>query len=150
MARNALRCAAPIAHNPRDMTVCVAGMHHAGVHVTDLERSIGFYATVFGLSVANRFTFGNEELAFLQVGTVQLELIADRAGSRTTGVVDHVAFEVDDVDSWLGRLRQHGVILLDQAPIEVAQLYARIAFCLGPDGERIELLEQHGPEARAV
>ena len=60
--------------------------------------------------------------------------------------VPHVAFEVDDLDGWVTRLRQHGVRLLDEAPIEVPALGARILFCLGPDGERIELLDQRAPE----
>jgi catechol 2,3-dioxygenase-like lactoylglutathione lyase family enzyme len=61
-------------------------------------------------------------------------------------VVDHLALEVDDLDAWLARLRERGVRLLDEAPIEVPTLGARILFCLGPDGERIELFEQRAPE----
>ena len=44
------------------------------------------------------------------------------------------------------RLRASGVPLLDEAPVEVPALGARILFCLGPDGERIELFEQRAPE----
>jgi len=61
-------------------------------------------------------------------------------------VVDHLAFEVDDLDDWVPRLRASGVPLLDEAPVEVPALGARILFCLGPDGERIELFEQRAPE----
>ena len=132
------------------MTQAPIGLHHAGVHVTDLARSIAFYQAVFGLSVAARLSLGNEQLAFLKVGTAHLELIAEGSGARATGVVDHVAFEVDKLDPWLARLRQHGVRLLDEAPIDVSALGARILFCLGPDDERIELLERRETEARAV
>ena len=50
-----------------------------------------------------------------------------------------------DLDGWLARLQVHGVPLLDAAPLEVPALGVRILFCLGPDGERIELLEPTGP-----
>jgi lactoylglutathione lyase len=119
----------------------VLGLHHAGVHVADLERSIAFYGEVFGLRVVERFAFGGEELAFLSVGSARLELIQSESGQRTTGVVDHVALRVDDLDALLGRLRTRGVTVLDLQPVPVPQLQARIAFCLGPDAERIELVE---------
>jgi lactoylglutathione lyase len=127
-------------YNANLMTVI--GLHHAGVHVASLERSIAFYTAVFGFHLAERLSFGPEQLAFVAAGSARIELIADGAAGRETGVVDHVAFQVDDLDQWLQRLRARGVRLLDDAPVEVPALGARILFCLGPDGERIELFEQ--------
>jgi catechol 2,3-dioxygenase-like lactoylglutathione lyase family enzyme len=123
----------------------VIGVHHAGVHVTSLERSIAFYQAVFRLRLAERLSLGAEQLAFLQAGGSRIELIADGAGARDTGVVDHLALEVDDLDGWLLRLRERGIRLLDEAPVDVPPLGARILFCLGPDGERIELFERRAP-----
>jgi catechol 2,3-dioxygenase-like lactoylglutathione lyase family enzyme len=57
-------------------------------------------------------------------------------------VVDHVALEVTHLDALLVHLRQCGVRLIDPAPVPVPGLGARILFCLGPDGERLELLER--------
>jgi catechol 2,3-dioxygenase-like lactoylglutathione lyase family enzyme len=125
----------------------VTRLHHAGVHVTDLERSIAFYQTVFGLRLAERLTLGPEQLAFLEAGGSRVELIADGTHARGTGVVDHLAFEVEALDDWLPRLRSFGVHLLDEVPVEVPALGARILFCLGPDDERVELFEQRAPEA---
>jgi catechol 2,3-dioxygenase-like lactoylglutathione lyase family enzyme len=120
----------------------VIGLHHAGVHVASLERSIAFYEAVFGLHLAERLSLGTERLAFLQAGSSRIELIADGGTSRETGVVDHLAFQVNDLDHWTRRLRERGVRLLDDVPVEVPALGARILFCVGPDGERIELFEQ--------
>ena len=121
--------------------MAVIGLHHAGVHVTSLERSIAFYQAVFGLRLVAQLSLGTEQLAFLGAGRTRVELIADGATDRQTGVVDHLALEVDDLDGWVPRLRERGVRLLDEAPVEVPALGARILFCLGPDGERIELFE---------
>jgi lactoylglutathione lyase len=112
------------------------------VYVASLERSMAFYRDVFGLEVAERLAFGGEQIAFLRVGSARLELIEGTAGAtRPTGVVDHVALEVQGLDALHDQLRARGVTLLDAAPIEVPALRARILFCQGPDDERIELLE---------
>ena len=124
----------------------VRGLHHAGVHVASLARSVTFYETVFGLQVAARLRLGAEQLAFLRAGAGWLELIADGHGPRPAiGAVDHLALLTSDLDGWLARLQAHGVPLLDAAPLDVPALGVRILFCLGPDGERIELLEPTGP-----
>jgi lactoylglutathione lyase len=127
----------------------VIGVHHVGVHVASLERSIAFYEAVFGLRVLERLSLGAEQLAFLEAGRSRVELIANGTASRDTGLVDHLAFEVHELNNWVPRLRELGVRLLDEAPVEVASLGAHILFCLGPDGERIELFEQRAP-ARAL
>jgi catechol 2,3-dioxygenase-like lactoylglutathione lyase family enzyme len=121
--------------------VTVLGLHLAGIFVSQLDRCIAFYGGVFGLELAEKLTLGAEKIAFVKLGSSRLELIEASGGPRPTGVVDHVALEVDDLDALLPRLRAHGVTLLDQVPLEVADLQARIVFCLGPDGERIELFE---------
>ena len=124
----------------------VVGLHHAGVVVANLERSIAFYGDVFGLEVAERLDVGGERLAFLQVGAARLELIESAPQApRRTGLVDHVALEVRDLGGLLRHLEQRGVTLVDREPIDVPDLNARILFCLGPDGERIELFERVQP-----
>jgi catechol 2,3-dioxygenase-like lactoylglutathione lyase family enzyme len=120
----------------------VPALHHAAVHVTDLERAVEFYVTVFGLTVTSRLRLGAEDIVFLDAKGARVELIADGTRGRSTGVVDHFALEVEALDTWLPRLRENGVTLLDEAPIAVPELGARIVFCLGPDGERIELFEK--------
>jgi catechol 2,3-dioxygenase-like lactoylglutathione lyase family enzyme len=121
----------------------VRGLHHAGLYVASLERSIAFYRDVFGLGVIEQLTFGTENIAFLYIGSSQLELIEANTAARPAGVVDHIALEVTSLDRLIQHLRERGVTLLDQAPIPVPDLHARIFFCLGPDAERIELLEHY-------
>jgi catechol 2,3-dioxygenase-like lactoylglutathione lyase family enzyme len=72
-------------------TMSVIGLHHAGVHVTNLERSIAFYEAVFELRAINRLALGLEQLAFLVAGRSRVELIAHGTAGRDTGVVDHLA-----------------------------------------------------------
>jgi len=121
--------------------VTVVGLHHAGVYVASLARSIAFYRELFGLEVAEQLSFGGEQIAFLRIGAGRLELIEGGHARGGAGVVDHIALEVTDMDALIDRLRANGVTLLDEAPVRVPGLGARILFCQGPDGERIELLE---------
>jgi len=112
------------------------------VHVADLDRSVRFYCDVLGLRETTRFAFGDEQLIFLSAGGGWIELIYDGGATRATGVLDHLALRVDDVATMALRLRAHDVELLDAAPVTVDAIGARILFCLGPDGERIELIER--------
>ncbi|MGI9145076.1 MAG: VOC family protein [Chloroflexota bacterium] len=121
------------------------GLHHVGVYVSSLERSIAFYRDVFGLQVAERLDFDAEQIAFLSVGSARLELIQANPAQRSGGVVDHLALEITNLDSFVESLHERGVRMLDEAPISLPALGARILFCLGPDAERIELLEYEQP-----
>jgi methylmalonyl-CoA/ethylmalonyl-CoA epimerase len=73
-------------------------------------------------------------------GGAGVELVAEvAAGSAVTGVLDragpglyHVAFEVDDLEAELARLRRSQIVLVDRTPcrgarpgMEVAFVYAR-------------------------
>lgn len=115
-------------------------LHHTGILVSDLERSIGFYTQLFGFRVTERGEFGGRPLAFLVITGGMIELVQDTGGSRTEGVVNHIALLVDDVPAELERLRAARVRLLDEAPVPI-YTGGRIAFCEGPDGELIELIE---------
>jgi glyoxylase I family protein len=112
------------------------------VYVADIERSVAFYCDVLGLREQTRFSFGDEALVFLAAGNGWIELIHAPGAPRISGLVDHLALRVDDLDALLARLRAARVRLLDEAPLEVPQIAARIAFVLGPDGERVELIER--------
>jgi lactoylglutathione lyase len=85
---------------------------------------------------------GAERIVFLTAGDGWVELLEDGGAARGAGVVDHVALRVRELDAVMARLRAAGVRLLDEAAVEVPQIKARIAFCEGPDGERIELIER--------
>ena len=112
------------------------------MHVADIERSVAFYCDLLGLREQTRFSFGDEALVFLAAGEGWIELIQAGGRPRPAGAVDHLALRVDDLDTLLARLRAASVRLLDEAPLAVPQIDARIAFVLGPDGERVELIER--------
>jgi lactoylglutathione lyase len=117
-------------------------LDHVAVHVANLERSLAFYRDVLNLRVEARFRLHDEELVFLSTDDGLIELIHDATSPRPTGLVDHLALRVDDLDAWLRRVKSSGIRLLDASPISVPDISARIAFCLGPDAERIEFIQR--------
>ncbi len=115
-------------------------LHHTAILVGDLERSIDFYCRLFGFRVVERGEFDGDPLAFLVIRGGLIELVQEGAGNLPEGVVNHIAFLVDDLPAEMTRLRLAGVPFLDEEPVPVYS-GARIAFCEGPDGELIELME---------
>lgn len=55
----------------------VIGLHHAGVAVTNLERSIAFDGAVFELPAIKRLALGSEQLALLVAGRSRVELASE-------------------------------------------------------------------------
>ena len=80
--------------------MAVVGLHHAGLYVASLARSIAFYHEMFGLELAEELSFGGEHIAFMRIGGARVELIEGSFRSEA-GVVDHIAFEVQGLETLL-------------------------------------------------
>jgi microcystin degradation protein MlrC/catechol 2,3-dioxygenase-like lactoylglutathione lyase family enzyme len=126
---------------------------HVGLVVQDIERSISFYRDVLGLKLFQRYpdTGRGVEVAFLgdPVCGSALELLCyrDMAERSGEGRYDHVAWYVPDIKSKMKNLKSRGIHFREGDPVRV--LDGRlIAFCYGPDGERIELVQKPPSETR--
>lgn len=142
------------------------GIHHAGIVVSDLDRSIDFYTRVLGLRMATepsgqasgpvvdtllRLPGASLRGVMLSVGGQELELLEfsaperesdDPIASHTLGA-QHVAFQVADVRASRDQITARGgrflgtVNVIDEGPF--AGL--RTTFLLDPDDARVELVE---------
>jgi len=115
---------------------------HVGIAVRDLEASVEFYTTTFGLTVAGRETNDAQGVreAMLHVAGAPgaasyvqlLEPLADDTpvgkflATRGEGV-HHVGYGVVDVAQALDELREQGIRLVDERPRH-GSLGASIAF----------------------
>lgn len=68
------------------------GIDHISIQVTNLERSISFYQTVFGLSILNQ----DVENEIVRMGRDRI--IVSLHHKEPTGIVDHYAIAIDDFD----------------------------------------------------
>ncbi len=120
-----------------ESTGCVARhINHVAIAVRDIEATLEFYKATFGVE-----TDGIEEIAdqkvraaLVRVGGSQLEFIQPtEEGSGVARFIDsrgegvhHICFEMEDLPAQLGKLKDSGVRLIDEAPR--AGLSGEIAF----------------------
>jgi catechol 2,3-dioxygenase-like lactoylglutathione lyase family enzyme len=134
------------------------GVHHTGLTVSDLGRSIDFYR-LLGYEVTARIEEEGEEVergtgvagaklsvAMLERPGGRLELIQYLAPetasspSPNNGVgAAHVCVQVDDIDGAVAELRGKGVEFLSEPIYHESGI--RWAYCRDPDGITAELLE---------
>ncbi len=123
---------------------------HTMVRVTDIDQSLDFYVTKFGMKEVRRVTSeaGRYTLVFLAATEDEARGVTDRSplleltynwdpetytGGRNFG---HLAFEVDDIYATCDRLMKAGVII-NRPPRD-----GRMAFVRSPDAVSIEILQK--------
>jgi lactoylglutathione lyase len=116
---------------------------YTGVEVTDLERSIRFYHEGLGMAVAGRdlvAATGGETATLHTPGSQQmLELNWYPASKYASGSeLDHLAFEVEDVDGVASRLVELGGRVVREVEREPDY---DIAYVNDPDGIWIEIVQ---------
>ena len=128
----------------------MAKVIHSMIRVRDLDASMKFYETAFGLTSADRFDFDGFSLVYLRnpENDFEIELTWNhgRAEPYTHGDgYGHVAVTVPDLDSEHRRFTERG---LNPNPIKEFQrdgaLMAKFFFVQDPDGYKIEVLQEHG------
>ncbi len=103
----------------------ITRVHHTGMIVADLDRAIGGFRDVLGLELDHTEPYGDElEIAVLPCGEVLVELInpvteegfsADWIARYGPGI-QHVAFEVEDLEAALRELAGKGVRATGETP----------------------------------
>ena len=130
-------------------------LNHLGVIVGDLDVAVRSFTEHLGLELDHTEKYGEElDIAFLPCGETLVELITPLTGEGSNADylkqhgpgIQHVAFEVDDLDAALEELSDRGVSPLGEAPVLGAG-GMRIAF-LDPEsfsGILVELCEPISP-----
>ena len=116
---------------------------YTGVEVTDLDRSIRFYKEGLGMEVAGRglvAATGGETATLHTPGSHQmLELNWYPSSKYTPGSeLDHLAFEVEDVEATASRLVELGGCVVREVEHEAEY---DLAYVADPDGIWIELVQ---------
>lgn len=120
-------------------------VHHVGYRVGDIDAAVGLYERNFSGKLVYRATIAERgiEIAFVQVGDSMVEFIRSLAGGNPDKIaIDHVAYQVPDIEATLAICRQRGLKLEDERPRTTAMGY-KVAF-LAPeaaDGARIQLVQ---------
>jgi methylmalonyl-CoA/ethylmalonyl-CoA epimerase len=144
----------------------VAGVHHVGIIVADLDSAVAFATELLGLEVEKRVTLAPErtEIVFLRCGDVLLELIeisdpdVRSRRARIPGAkaeIEHVALAVEDLDAVVAELIEEGVAFTAGAgkveattePLEVAGTRSLFTSRRTSAGILVQLIEEVGAAA---
>jgi len=101
-------------------------LDHIGVAVEDIDAALVLYERDYAMTLVHRETVTEQgvEAVLLDVGENHVELLAPTGPDTPVGKflakrgpgIHHVAYQVDDIDSALGSLRDAGLRLIDEQP----------------------------------
>lgn len=119
---------------------------HVAMIVTDMDKSIAFYQGMFGYQVRLRGLGPTREMTFLyhdnQPG-FEMELIRDLAPMgdySEQGLVNHLAFTVDNIDEAIAYYREKGIVFKTETPNPSLD-GGKTIFFHGPDRELLQFVE---------
>jgi len=125
------------------------GMQHLGIPVTNLERSVEFYSRLGFAKIHSAHvdeTGGRVLVAFMEQRGFIIELYQvteserEKIRSRTDGPIDHIAFDVEDVEDAFQELSSAGFEMVEEKPVFLNfwKRGCKYFAVRGPDGEKLE------------
>lgn len=131
------------------MDLKINAFQHLGIPVTDLKRSEKFYEGLgFENVMASTFEMNGNQgfVAMMKRGEMIIEIYQLPAAelaeirSRKNGHIDHIAFDVDDIDVTFSVLKDNAYTIAEEAPVFLAfwKNGCKYFNIIGPDGERLE------------
>lgn len=131
------------------LSIAINHLQHVGIPVTAIGVSEAFYRRLgFNNVMEAGFTNNGEPgtCIMMQHKTVIIELY-QLPGSQLQGIrerkdghIDHIAFDVDDIDETFSLLKNAGFQIMEEAPVFLSFWTKGCKYfnILGPDGERLE------------
>lgn len=122
-------------------------VEHVALIVTDMDHSISYYSSMFGFTLQTRRQNQTREMAFLkhdQQPGFEVELIRDldqQDGYSDRGIVNHLAFTVEDIKVAIRFYREKGIIFHSET-YDTASDGTKTIFFYGPNGELLQLVER--------
>ncbi|MEM1994592.1 MAG: VOC family protein [Nitrososphaerales archaeon] len=120
---------------------------HTSITVKNMDATIAFYTKHLGLKLLRRREIpeNNAEVAFLtdEAHSTELELTywRDKKSYEEGDQLDHLAFEVEDLDTTIKKMKNEGVEVAKE-PYMLKGGSRRLAFIKDPNGIWIELIEK--------
>jgi methylmalonyl-CoA epimerase len=130
----------------------ISKIAHIGVAVKNIEEAENFYTEVLSLKVQDREQLREIKASFIPVGDTAIELLQSTTPEgviskfiekRGEGV-QHIAYQVENIEKALEDLKGRGVALIDQIPRRGAH-NSKVAF-LNPKSTYGILIELVQPE----
>jgi len=99
-------------------------LDHANINVTDIDRSLKFYAEAFGLKEVRRITSDEYTIVFLSDGAtgfkLELTWLKSKQGAYDLGDNEsHLCFEADDFDAAYEKHKEMGIVCFENKAMGV-------------------------------
>jgi len=129
----------------------ITGLAHICIYTKNIDESVKFYTETLGFKLVHRTELQSGfKFAIVRQGTCIIELLepknVDKTPPRPTGVIDHIALIVDDINKTVDQLKAKGVHF-NTGIIDDPNLMGgvKIAFFSAPGGETFELFQYLKP-----
>ena len=123
----------------------IKGIHHISMkceHMDEYEKTKDFYLNLLGLTVKREWAGG----IMIDAGNTLIEVFSSGGGIKSKGALNHLAFQTDDVDGIIEKIRKAGYeVFIEPNDIVIPsepEYPARMAFCYGPLEEEIEFFQE--------
>lgn len=125
-------------------------LQHVGIPTVDIKLSEAFYQSLGFINVMQapfNFEESHGTAIMMQLGDTIIELYQFPAGEtlqqiqqRSNGHIDHIAFDVSDIDATFQTLKEASYNIIEEAPVflQFWKNGCRYFNITGPCGERIE------------
>lgn len=124
-------------------------IQHTGIPVTNIKVSEAFYEKLgFKNVMATAFEYngGRGNVAMMKQNEMIIELYQmpeaelKEIRERKNGHIDHIAFDVDNIDKTFKELKNNSFNILEEAPVFLSfwKNGCKYFNITGPDGERLE------------
>nr|WP_263323723.1 VOC family protein [Neobacillus sp. Marseille-Q6967] len=122
-------------------------VEHVALIVTDMEKAISYYTSMFGFTLRTRRQSKYRDLAFLkhdQQPGFEIELIRDlvlQEEYSDRGIVNHLAFTVENIENAIQFYKEKG-ISFNSETYDTANDETKTIFFYGPNRELLQLVER--------
>jgi lactoylglutathione lyase len=134
------------------MAIKINALQHIGIPVSNLENSMLFYQRL-NFKPVMRSTFTHEDgegkVSMMKLGAIIIELYQmpepelNHIKQRKDGKIDHITFDVDDIQECFNTMKTEGFHIIEDEPqfLNFWEKGIRYFNVLGPDKERLEFCQ---------
>ncbi|MBE6904905.1 MAG: VOC family protein [Ruminococcaceae bacterium] len=123
----------------------LTGLQHIGIPTNNLDRTADFYHALGFESVLEAVNeAAHERVAFLKLGNLMIETYENHCAVGRAGAIDHIALDVNDIESAFSMTKAAGLKLLD-TEIQSLPFWERgVRFFTveGPNMEKVEFCQK--------
>ena len=140
----------------------IKNIRHTGIVIDDIYTSLHFYQDLLGFKIVKQLKESGDAIDKMlglkncEVTTIKMELDSGqmlellnyhthKMEKKVRAINDigptHIALSVSNIDREYSRLKDAGVVFT-APPQDSADGYAKVAFCIAPEGTFVELVEE--------